>query len=164
MQIAYGFESGSYKILHFLKGKKASIVNNISAIYLTKKAGIRVFGNIILGVPTENIIDFCKTFYFVMRYPIDIVATSILTPYPGTKLWDYCVRNNIINPNEINYEKLSMQEDTIYLNNKYFQKSLFKISFFIYKIFIFLFKKGYNCKEILYRIKANLKRLIKNNT
>ena len=65
-----------------------------------------------------------------MTNPIDIVGTSIATPYPGTKLWDYCVANNIFDPNKIDYEKLSMQKNTAYLNNRYLPKIIFKVLFF----------------------------------
>jgi len=155
-QVGYGFESGSPRILKFLKGSPASIAKNQQAIKLTKKAGIRVFGNFILGTPTEKLPDLLKTFFFAFNNPIDIVGPSVATAYPGTKLWDYCIENKIIDPKNISYDKLSTHKNTYYLNKKYMNIVVFKILYYINLLLVVLFKKGYSFNEIAKLIKRKL--------
>ncbi|RJP28049.1 MAG: radical SAM protein [Candidatus Omnitrophota bacterium] len=125
--IAYGFESGSQKILNFLKGRRADIRDNKYAIHITKKAGIKVFGYIMLGVPTETLMDLFKTFYFTLFSPIDIISPGRIVVYPGTKLWDWCVEKNIFNESEIDFTK---PYKYIYLNNKYVPEKFFGMLYY----------------------------------
>ncbi len=94
--IGIGFESGSDRILKFLKGDSFSVEKNIMALKNCRDAGIRVMGNFIVGSPGETKEDMLSTFDFIKKYKPDLVAVSILSPYPGTKIMEYCIDKGII--------------------------------------------------------------------
>ena len=85
--IAYGIESGSQKLLNFLK-KGTTIEQIKDAVILTKKAGIKVLGYFMLGIPTESEEEIKQTIEFSKKLNLDYVQFAIATAYPGTKLYD----------------------------------------------------------------------------
>jgi radical SAM superfamily enzyme YgiQ (UPF0313 family) len=95
-QIAFGFESGSQRILDIIKNKTVTVEQNRKAIELCKKAGIRVNGCFMIGNPTETIEDIEATEKFIDDNDIDFVSLFLTTPYPGTKLWDWSVEHKLI--------------------------------------------------------------------
>jgi radical SAM superfamily enzyme YgiQ (UPF0313 family) len=82
-QVEYGFESGSQRILD-LMNKKASIEQNIRAARLTRNAGIRFQGNIIVGYPGEQEEDFKKTIKFLWKSRPHSIGFNLFMPLPGT--------------------------------------------------------------------------------
>lgn len=159
-QIGYGFETGSAKILRFLKGKTVSIAKNKQAIRITKKAGIRVLSYIMMGTPTETVMDFVKTFYFVATNPIDFVVPLFTRAYPGTKLWDYCVEKGIFDPDLIGQSRSIMQKNNHYLNSKYIPKLIFRYLVFFFNGYVLLFKQGYSFKQRLRIIRVDFQNAV----
>lgn len=88
-QVAFGFESGSQKILDILN-KRATIEQNKRAIKLCKEAGLLSVGFFMLGNPNETAADIELTRKFILENNIDCIGLCISTPFPGTKLWDWC--------------------------------------------------------------------------
>lgn len=95
-QVTFGFESGSDRILKVLN-KRTTVAMNKKAIDMCNDVGIKASGTFMLGNPTETIKDIEMTKKFIadndIRGPIGICIT---TPYPGTKLWDWCVEHKRI--------------------------------------------------------------------
>ncbi|RJP28051.1 MAG: radical SAM protein [Candidatus Omnitrophota bacterium] len=152
--VAYGFESGSPKILNFLKGKSVSVVKNAKAAKMTNKAGLRVFGYIMMGTPTETIIDLFRTILFVLFNHIDIVATNKTTAYPGSELWKYCIDNRIFNWENDKFEKPFQY---IYLNRKYIPAVFFEFIWFIY------IKALLPVKQLCQKADSNIRILVLNS-
>lgn len=98
VQIDYGFESGSQRILDFLKKSSAGISDNERAIQVTKKAGLEVMGTFMVGAPSETEADLEKTEDFVRRNinQIGYFQTFVSTPYPGTELYDICLERGLV--------------------------------------------------------------------
>lgn len=98
VQIDYGFESGSDRILRFLKKTQASVDINERAIEVTKKSGLHVMGTFMIGVPGETDDEVEKTKQFIINHRdgIDFFQTFIATPYPGTELYEICRKRNIV--------------------------------------------------------------------
>ena len=98
-QVTFGFESGSDRILKVLN-KKTTAAMNKKAIELCNRVGIKASGTFMIGNPTETIDDIRMTQKFIeendIRGPIGVCIT---TPYPGTKLWEWCEKNNRIPKN-----------------------------------------------------------------
>ena len=86
--IFLGIESASQKILNQI-GKKISISQIRRAVKTLKDAGIQILGSFILGFPNETLRSAEKTIAFAKRLDLDYAQFSILTPYPGTPLYDY---------------------------------------------------------------------------
>jgi radical SAM superfamily enzyme YgiQ (UPF0313 family) len=111
-QITFGFESGSQRILDILN-KKTTVEQNKRAIELCNQAGIIPQGTVMIGNPQETIDDIRATQQFVRDCDIRSLGVCITTPYPGTKLWEWCEQRNAI-PKKIdwadfNYSKVVIQ-------------------------------------------------------
>jgi len=58
------------------------------AIRRIHDAGINILGSFIFGLDGDDPSVFDRTFEFVMKHRIDAVQYHILTPFPGTRLYD----------------------------------------------------------------------------
>jgi magnesium-protoporphyrin IX monomethyl ester (oxidative) cyclase len=105
LQIGFGFESGSPRILQVLN-KTATIEENEEAIRNCKEAGIKVRGCFIIGSPTETKENIKMTEDFIDRNKIDFVGVFLMTVYPGTSLWKYCKQNNLL-PEKLEWYKFT---------------------------------------------------------
>ncbi|MFZ5448752.1 MAG: B12-binding domain-containing radical SAM protein [Thermodesulfobacteriota bacterium] len=90
VNIRIGLESGSDKILKFLKKGQATVEKNYRAVTLAKKAGLHVFGSFIIGSPDETIDDVIDTINFIKDSGLTSCAVFVAVPYPGTELYDIC--------------------------------------------------------------------------
>jgi len=90
--LAYGAESANQKSLDFLR-KNITVAQIKKAIRLTKKAGIKTLGYFILGIPNENYKQAQKTIQFAQDLKCDFAQFSLLTPYPGSPLYQLAVKN-----------------------------------------------------------------------
>ena len=93
--IGIGIESGSQKILNFLK-KGTTVQMNSNAVKNMKKVGIASEGSFMIGLPTETLDDINQTWDFIKKNKLDNGGVKIYQPFPKTKLWDYCVEKNMI--------------------------------------------------------------------
>lgn len=94
--IGFGFESGSDRILKSLKGDNISVSMSRKAIKLCKKYGFTVFGPFIIGSPHETKKDILKSIKFFNEQPIEDSGIYIATPLPGTSLWDYALKRDLV--------------------------------------------------------------------
>jgi radical SAM superfamily enzyme YgiQ (UPF0313 family) len=84
-QIAYGIESGSPRVLEFLK--KGTDLDRVREVLAwTREAGIRTRGYVMLGVPTETPETIARTIDFIQEVDLDDFHCSYFTPMPGTAL------------------------------------------------------------------------------
>jgi radical SAM superfamily enzyme YgiQ (UPF0313 family) len=88
-RIAFGFESGSQRIIDILD-KHTKVETNLKAVALCNKHKIGVFGLFMVGNPTETMEDIRATWDFIKKIDLDSVAINITTPFPGTILWKMC--------------------------------------------------------------------------
>jgi anaerobic magnesium-protoporphyrin IX monomethyl ester cyclase len=82
-----GFESGSQEVLNGY-GKKALIRDAVKAMEILKENDVRVTGGFILGALNETKDMMKETINFAKRLNPSTAQFSILTPYPGTKLYE----------------------------------------------------------------------------
>ena len=93
--IFYGIESGSQRILNFIR-KGIKIRQIIDAVKWTKKMGIEVLGSFVMGFPTETIKEIKKTIAFAKKLRVDYAQFSIATPYPGTALYQLAKKEGLL--------------------------------------------------------------------
>lgn len=86
--IEFGLESGSEKILNFLKKGLVTVKDNRNALRLCKKHGFTTYGSFIVGSPDETEEDMKQTLSLVNDKNLDGAHVYQLTPYPGTEVWD----------------------------------------------------------------------------
>jgi radical SAM superfamily enzyme YgiQ (UPF0313 family) len=93
--IFIGVESGSQKVLDFLN-KRIKIEQNINAIKLCKKYKITSDTSFMIGITDETREDLQLTKEFIKKYKPDVSNILIFNPFPGTEVFDYCIKNNLI--------------------------------------------------------------------
>lgn len=97
-----GIESGSEYILNKIN-KKTGVDVNLRANEILAKNKIRVYYNMMIGFPFESEAELKKTTRFTVELMdknpyarIDFLANY--QPYPGTRLYDYCIKNKYFDP------------------------------------------------------------------
>jgi anaerobic magnesium-protoporphyrin IX monomethyl ester cyclase len=101
--VAFGFESGSGRLLKLLKNDTTTPQNNKKAIELCEKEGINYVACIMMGIPTETKAEMKKTFIMVKKMfataALQVIDLARATPFPGTELFDYSLKNGLIPKN-----------------------------------------------------------------
>ncbi len=110
--IGFGFESGCQRILNILKKSTVTVEENARAVELCKKVGLKIYGNFMLGTPSETKEEMMETMRFIEKYSIDNVSIAKTTPLPGTTLWDECIEKGII-PFDLDYSRLNLGRNAI---------------------------------------------------
>ena len=88
LSITFGFESGSNKVLKAIK-KNTTVEQAYEAIKITKKAGLRIRGQLMVGLPSEDDIDVEATARFIRNSPqVDTFGLHVFQPYPGCDVWE----------------------------------------------------------------------------
>jgi radical SAM superfamily enzyme YgiQ (UPF0313 family) len=90
-----GIESGCQKILDAV-GKGITIEQAKKAVKIVKDAGIQVLGSFIIGFMQDTAETIKETIKFAKSLNLDYAEFSILTPYPGTPIYDYAKKNNLL--------------------------------------------------------------------
>jgi radical SAM superfamily enzyme YgiQ (UPF0313 family) len=90
-----GFESGSDRILKFLR-KGATRQMNLKAAKIFRANGVKIFANIMFGVPTETREDVDLTMSMVREMRPEHFSATTFSPYPGSYLHDYCMEHGLV--------------------------------------------------------------------
>jgi anaerobic magnesium-protoporphyrin IX monomethyl ester cyclase len=85
--IYIGVESASPQTLAEL-GKRMNLNTVIKAVEVLKRHGFEIFASYILGSPRDKAKDIHETIRFAKRLDTNVAQFSILTPYPGTALYE----------------------------------------------------------------------------
>lgn len=93
--LVVGFEFGDQQILDNVN-KKLTIEQMKVFAALTKKAGIKIHGCFMVGGPGETKETAGKTIQLIKELKLDTIQITGLTPYPGTRFYDWCKQNNYI--------------------------------------------------------------------
>ena len=98
IQLEFGFESGSERVLGFLKNHSVTVSQNQVAINIIKKLRMRIIGYFMIGTAGETKEEMLETQDFINKNlnTLDSFQIGYTTPYPGSKLWDlYSVDKNV---------------------------------------------------------------------
>ncbi len=93
--IYFGIESGSDKTLKFI-GKGITRQQAIDAVKAAKEVELNALGSFVIGFPYETEEDIRSTIRFANKVNVDLAQFTIATPYPGTRLWEIAVRENLL--------------------------------------------------------------------
>jgi anaerobic magnesium-protoporphyrin IX monomethyl ester cyclase len=85
--ISFGIESGSQILLDRAK-KGTTIIQAREAVALAKSAGLSPLGHFLLGLPGETEETVRETVSFARSLPLDFAEFNIVTPYPGSPLFE----------------------------------------------------------------------------
>jgi radical SAM superfamily enzyme YgiQ (UPF0313 family) len=87
VQVQYGIEYGDERVLGTL-GKRISPTNAVDAVKWAKDEGLFVESFFIFNCPGEDEDTMNRTYELIQKAPIDALEINLLTPYPGTALWE----------------------------------------------------------------------------
>lgn len=148
-QIFLGVETPHEELLNGY-GKKATSEDAENAVRRLQKHGISVFGGFLLGDPRETKEMMKQTISYAKRLGTKLAQFSLLTPYPGTRLyeevkerilprdWSYfdglhsVVRNDHLTPRQME-SMLTKAYLSYYLHPKRLYPDMFQFLFYLFK-------------------------------
>lgn len=167
--ISFGIESGSQKILNFMR-KGITVEQTVNAFHLAHKNNVLVNGFVMIGTPGETRNDLDKTVELIKKIHPDTVQISITSPMIGSDLYEYCRKNKISNIKNFDEYEYLLNRYPIRLNNltkedlfDYQEKIIKALNSVRYKntlkyIKLILFKKDRK-KRIMIFIKSLLEKI-----
>ena len=94
-KIYFGVESASEEVLRFYR-KKLDLKTVEKAIRICKEEGIETVCSFIIGSPYESEEEMMRTLKLAIKLDPDYAQFSILTPYPGTELYEIAEKENLL--------------------------------------------------------------------
>lgn len=159
-KIVLGLESGNQRILTYLKGidKKSTVTvkDNYNAVRLANKYGILVNAGVVIGSPDETRKEILDTLRMVKTVGLNYFEPYILTPLPGTPIWELAKKKGLVNDVNMDWGKLDVMfgesyEDAIILSETLSREELYN-----------LFKKFKSYQRVL-KIKSGFMHPFKND-
>ncbi len=118
--VSMGLESGTPEILNFLKGHTVKIEDHKRAIRIFKENGIEPSASFIIGSPQETREQIMNTFNFIRESKLRGFGVYVLTPLPGTPIWDYAKEKGFVDEkidwSRLNVEFMDNHQDAIILS------------------------------------------------
>jgi len=97
--ITLAIESANESIRSVILNRNLSSAVLSNAISILKSEGIRIHTQNIIANPGETFKMAMETFNFNVQHMVDFAECFLLTPYPGTDIYEYCVENNYFDGN-----------------------------------------------------------------
>lgn len=160
--VSMGLESGNLRILNYLKGDTINIKDHVRAIRIFKKYGIEPSASFIIGSPTETREEIMQTFKFIKDSKLRGFGVYVLTPLPGTPIWEYAKEREMVNEkmdwSTLNVEFLENHKEAIILSETLTRDELYRL--------IMMFKAEQKKRFLIDFIKhpVNILRLIYHQT
>ena len=92
--VAFGFEHGVQEMLDRMK-KGTRVSRAAEAVQTCRRAGLRVHGFFVIGLPWETRDTLEQTFRFARGLDLDYFDFNVATPLPGTELYDIAEREGL---------------------------------------------------------------------
>jgi radical SAM superfamily enzyme YgiQ (UPF0313 family) len=133
--ISYGVESGSQRMLNIMK-KGITLEKARRAVEMTRKVGIVCSASYVFGIPGETRKSLKETIQFAKKINSNFAHFNMITPWPGTDLYEEMTQNNKIKKEDWKnyYKKRGMHSPTISINGLS-QSELGKLSKSAYRQF-----------------------------
>jgi len=104
-QLNLALESGSQYVLDNIIKKPLKLTKAKPLIKYAKEIGLRTSIYLIIGMPGETLEQIKETFRLAEELETYDPHISIATPYPGTELYDVCIKKGYIDSN-FNFDEL----------------------------------------------------------
>ena len=95
-RINIGLESGSERIRREVLKRDYSNKDFLNVTIMARKVGLKISVFNMIGLPEETFSDHMETVSLNRQCQPDNHYTGIFFPYPGTELYDLCIRKNLI--------------------------------------------------------------------
>lgn len=103
--VGLGIESGCQETLDYLKCGGVTVEDNAKAIKILKKRHIIPYCCFIIGSPYESKESILETIRFIKDNGVREFGFFVLTPYPGTLVWDYAKSRGLVS-DDMDWSKL----------------------------------------------------------
>ena len=107
VSVGMGLESGNERILHYLKGENISVEDSRAAIRLLKEHHIAANASFVIGSPDETREEILDTLRFIKTSGLNFVDNYVLTPFPGTPIWEVGKKNGAVG-DDMEWERLNV--------------------------------------------------------
>jgi len=117
--IFFGIDSGSKRILDYLKNSSLTTVQVKNAVRLCGKHKIWVIGSFMLFSPREKESDIKKTLqlakWFSREHYAQRLNSNVTTPYPGTPMWEETEKADILSVKGRPWHEFVMIKKNVFL-------------------------------------------------
>ncbi|MFA5101242.1 MAG: radical SAM protein [Candidatus Omnitrophota bacterium] len=96
--INFAIESGNQRVLDDIIKKPVNLEKVKPLVKYARKAGMKVGIFLVIGMPHETKDEIWDSFRLAAQLGIYTPHISIATPYPGSELYDYCVKSKCLRP------------------------------------------------------------------
>lgn len=157
VRIRFGVESGSQKILNNLR-KGAAVKQILDAFKMCDRYGMLTHAYFMFGSPGETHETIKESFKVLKQIKPDMVQLSIVTPLPGTDLYDETVKDKKIN---FDYTNTAESRIDIDVSNEDLNKYIIRFRklslwYALLKFPIKIIRNPINLKLFFYRIRYAL--------
>ncbi len=97
--LRFGVESGNNFILKNVLQKGITVEQIKTAFKIAKEKGFKTQSYNMVGLPYESPKEILDTIKLNTQIKPDISVVSIFYPYPGTQLYDFCLKNGFLKEN-----------------------------------------------------------------
>lgn len=155
--VGLGVESGCQETLDYLKSGGITVEDNANAIRILKKHKIIPYCSIIIGSPYEDKKALMQTIKFIKDNKVNYFDINVLTPFPGTPIWDYAKARGLVSE-DMDWDKLfyNITFDPIILSEKVSRNEILKVYRKLTNIKMRYRKKRYLLRLILSKYKRYL--------
>lgn len=98
--VALGVESGDPQTLERIE-KQATVEDAMRAVAMLRAAGLKSSVYLLVGLPWDTAALIDRQVEFAKSLKPDFLEIFYTYPFPGTKLYDFCVENKLLKPGEI---------------------------------------------------------------
>ena len=133
-RIHFGVESGLQEMLDIL-GKGITPQQAKEAFKLAKEVGMITLAYFMIGVPSETEEKVYKTIDFAIELDADFFHLSVVTPFPGTELYDLALQKGIFKTDH--WREFAIHPDESFIPRAWegglTQEDLFRLTLYAYK-------------------------------
>lgn len=94
-QISFGVESGDENVLKDIK-KSQKLEDVRQKVTIAKEVGLETRCSFIIGFPTDTLESIQRTIDFAIELDPHLVSFYIACPFPGTEMYNWAVKNNML--------------------------------------------------------------------
>ena len=105
VEVMLGFESMAPEPLRYLK-PHVTVEQNRNAVEVFHRHGLNITGFFVIGSPKETAQEVEQTLDFVRTAPLYRAEAYLLTPLPGTPVWEYALQRDLIDLNHVPWDRL----------------------------------------------------------
>ena len=134
VMLIIGFESGNQRILNFIR-KGVTVAQNYKAAEICRKLGIRVWANIMFGVPAETTKEAAETVNMVKKIKPYVTSPTFYVPNPGSDLYNFCMKNGLsLIKNHTDYDRTPETSKIKEIDYEFLRKAIREVTKMPYSV------------------------------